>query len=288
MYVLLDGHYIIIQKRKCLVFSLRFLLLETDTEHLLILWICCIFQGSDKLRQDRFFFFLQVMRFHFQNSKVQTLLLHAFDILVFFPISMSNLVSKHVSFICIKRNRSRGYWMPLQILVIYSQGAVPVTLKQSSSYDTCIYRALQAYDKLDRNLFTLHTLHIHFICRTKLQLQSKTLIQSQMVESSMHSCVVWINQTPDIHIKPGIRLNQLKVFHIFYLESARSLEDEGLRRTTVLMNFSPTKLDHDDVYGLKGRLQGFNWLFATRYMVNAVGNYYFSFCLCLNRTSCRN
>ncbi|KAJ6925018.1 hypothetical protein NC652_018080 [Populus alba x Populus x berolinensis] len=51
--------------------------------------------GSDKLRQDRFFFFLQVMRFHFQNSKVQTLLLHAFDILVFFPISMSNLVSKH-------------------------------------------------------------------------------------------------------------------------------------------------------------------------------------------------
>lgn len=108
MYVLLDGHYIIIQKRKCLVFSLRygfhelcmymklffcrdflfklasfwdmaccqtfvcrFLLLETDTEHLLILWICCIFQGSDKLRQDRFFFFLQVMRFHFQNSKVQ-------------------------------------------------------------------------------------------------------------------------------------------------------------------------------------------------------------------------
>ncbi|KAJ6995343.1 hypothetical protein NC653_017964 [Populus alba x Populus x berolinensis] len=33
--------------------------------------------------------------------------------------------------------------------------------------------------------------------------------------------------------------------------SARSLEDEGLRRSTVLMNFSPTKLDHD-VYGLKG------------------------------------
>ncbi|KAI9393711.1 hypothetical protein POPTR_006G273733v4 [Populus trichocarpa] len=58
-------------------------------------------------------------------------------------------------------------------------------------------RALQACDKLDRNLFTLHTLHIHFICRTKLQLQSKTLIQSQMVESSVHSCVVWINQTPD-------------------------------------------------------------------------------------------
>ncbi|KAJ6925083.1 hypothetical protein NC652_018124 [Populus alba x Populus x berolinensis] len=55
-------------------------------------------------------------------------------------------------------------------------------------------------------------------------------------------------------------------------ESARSLEDEGLRRSTVLMNFSPTKLDHD-VYGLKGCLQGFNWPFATRYMVNAVRNY---------------
>ncbi|KAJ6925041.1 hypothetical protein NC652_018095 [Populus alba x Populus x berolinensis] len=50
-------------------------------------------------------------------------------------------------------------------------------------------------------------------------------------------------------------------------ESARSLEDEGLRRSTVLMNFSPTKLDHD-VYGLKGCLQGFNWLFATRYMLS--------------------
>nr|XP_034899582.1 uncharacterized protein LOC118037643 [Populus alba] len=70
-------------------------------------------------------------------------------------------------------------------------------------------------------------------------------------------------------------------------ESARSLEDEGLRRSTVLMNFSPTKLDHD-IYGLKGCLQGFNWPFATRYMVNAVRNYKFSFCLCLNRTSCRN
>jgi hypothetical protein len=32
-------------------------------------------------------------------------------------------------------------------------------------------------------------------------------------------------------------------------ESARSLEDEGLRRSTVLMNFSPTKVDHD-VFGL--------------------------------------
>ncbi|KAG6772956.1 hypothetical protein POTOM_024386 [Populus tomentosa] len=112
-------------------------------------------------------------------------------------------------------------------------------------------RALQACDKLDRNLFTLHTLHIHFICRTKLQLQSKTLIQSQMVESSVHSGVVWINQTPDIHIKPG----------------AGSLEDEGLRCWTVLMNFSPTKLDHD-VYSLKGGLQGFNWLFAARYMLS--------------------
>ncbi|KAJ6995321.1 hypothetical protein NC653_017946 [Populus alba x Populus x berolinensis] len=76
-------------------------------------------------------------------------------------------------------------------------------------------RALQACDKLDRNLFTLHTLHIHFICKTKLQ--SKSLIQSQMVESSVHSGVVLINQTPNIHIKLGIRLNQLKVFHIFYL-----------------------------------------------------------------------
>jgi hypothetical protein len=56
--------------------------------------------------------------------------------------------------------------------------------------------------------------HVYFLW---LKLQSKTLIQSQMVESSVHSCVVWINQTPDIHIKPGIRLNQLKVFHIFYL-----------------------------------------------------------------------
>ncbi|KAL3587193.1 hypothetical protein D5086_014060 [Populus alba] len=114
-------------------------------------------------------------------------------------------------------------------------------------------RALQACDKLDRNLFTLHTFHVHFICKTKLQLQSKSLIQSQMVESSVHSGVVLINQTPNIHIK----------------ESARSLEDEGLRRSTVLMNFSPTKLDHD-VYGLKGCLQGFNWLFATRYMVKAI------------------
>ncbi|KAJ6915387.1 hypothetical protein NC651_017401 [Populus alba x Populus x berolinensis] len=79
------------------------------------------------------------------------------------------------------------------------------------------------------------------------------------------------------------------VEHEYYptRESARSLEDEGLRRSTVLLNFSPTKLDHD-VYGLKGCLQGFNWPFATRYMVKAVGNYYFSFCLCLNRTSCRN
>ncbi|KAG6770875.1 hypothetical protein POTOM_026574 [Populus tomentosa] len=58
------------------------------------------------------------------------------------------------------------------------------------------------------------------------------------------------------------------VEHEYYptRESARSLEDEGLRRSTVLMNFSPTKLDHD-VYGLKGCLQGFNWLFATRYMI---------------------
>ncbi|KAI5586852.1 hypothetical protein BDE02_06G240200 [Populus trichocarpa] len=39
---------------------------------------------------------------------------------------------------------------------------------------------------------------------------------------------------------------------------------------------SPTKLDHD-VYSLKGGLQGFNWLFATRYMVKAIGNYYFLF-----------
>ncbi|KAI9393707.1 hypothetical protein POPTR_006G273732v4 [Populus trichocarpa] len=59
-------------------------------------------------------------------------------------------------------------------------------------------------------------------------------------------------------------------------EPARSLEDEGLRCSTVLMNSSPTKLDHD-VYSLKGGLQGFNWLFATRYMVKAIGNYYFLF-----------
>ncbi|KAG6772953.1 hypothetical protein POTOM_024383 [Populus tomentosa] len=103
----------------------------------------------------------------------------------------------------------------------------------------------EACDKLDRNLFTLHTLHIHFICRTKLQLQSKSLIQYQMVESSVHSGVEYYPPR----------------------ESARSLEDEGLRRSTVLMNFSPTKLDHD-VYGLKGCLQGFNWLFATRYMLS--------------------
>ncbi|KAJ6915402.1 hypothetical protein NC651_017413 [Populus alba x Populus x berolinensis] len=65
---------------------------------------------------------------------------------------------------------------------------------------------------------------------------------------------------------------------------------EGLRRSTVLMNFSPTKLDHD-VYGLKGCLQGFNWPFATRYMVKPVRNYYYYYYyyfLCLNRTSCRN
>jgi len=41
----------------CQTFVCRFLYLETDTEHLLILWICCIFQGSDKLRRDRLIFF---------------------------------------------------------------------------------------------------------------------------------------------------------------------------------------------------------------------------------------
>ncbi|KAJ6995320.1 hypothetical protein NC653_017946 [Populus alba x Populus x berolinensis] len=146
----------------------------------------------------------------------------------------------------------------------------------------------KACDKLDRNLFTLHTLHIHFICKTKLQ--SKSLIQSQMVESSVHSGVVLINQTPNIHINSPINwsltdsnnaqacwLRQtlpltsctFPLFQEYYptRESARSLEDEGLRCSTVLMNFNPTKLDHD-VYGLKGCLQGFNWPFATRYMLS--------------------
>ncbi|KAJ6329842.1 hypothetical protein OIU76_008632 [Salix suchowensis] len=59
-------------------------------------------------------------------------------------------------------------------------------------------------------------------------------------------------------------------------ESARSLEDEGLRYSTVLMNFSTTKLDLD-VHGLKECLLGFNWFSATRYMVNAVGNSSFLF-----------
>ncbi|KAJ6925078.1 hypothetical protein NC652_018120 [Populus alba x Populus x berolinensis] len=44
-------------------------------------------------------------------------------------------------------------------------------------------------------MLTIHTLHINFICRTKLQI----------VESSVHSGVVWINQTPDIHIKPVLQ-----------------------------------------------------------------------------------
>ncbi|KAL3587199.1 hypothetical protein D5086_014066 [Populus alba] len=131
-------------------------------------------------------------------------------------------------------------------------------------------RALQACDKLDRNLFTLHTLHIHFICKTKLQLQSKSLIQSQMVESSVHSGVVLINQTPNIHINSPINWSLTDSNNAQACwESARSLEDEGLRCSTVLMNFNPTKLDHD-VYGLKGCLQGFNWPFATRYMVKAI------------------
>ncbi|KAJ6697673.1 hypothetical protein OIU79_011263 [Salix purpurea] len=59
-------------------------------------------------------------------------------------------------------------------------------------------------------------------------------------------------------------------------ESARSLEDEGLRYSTALMNFSTTKLDLD-VHGLKECLLGFNWFSATRYMVNAVGNSSFLF-----------
>ncbi|KAL9400521.1 hypothetical protein Peur_009482 [Populus x canadensis] len=58
-----------------------------------------------------------------------------------------------------------------------------------------------------------------------------------------------------------------------------------LSRRSITLQVQPS-LDHD-VYGLKGCLQGFNWLFATRYMVKAVGFFYF-FCLCLNRTSCRN
>ena len=80
-----------------------------------------------------------------------------------------------------------------------------------------------------------------------------------------------------------LKVNRLLLTLVFMFsfvscrEPARSLEDEGLRCSTVLMNFSPTKLDHD-VSGLKGRLQGFNWPFATCYMVKAVGNYYFSFC----------
>ncbi|KAG5244517.1 hypothetical protein IMY05_006G0225300 [Salix suchowensis] len=44
-------------------------------------------------------------------------------------------------------------------------------------------------------------------------------------------------------------------------ESARSLEDEGLRYSTILMNFSTTKLDLD-VHGLKECLLGINcWKF---------------------------
>ncbi|KAJ6925044.1 hypothetical protein NC652_018095 [Populus alba x Populus x berolinensis] len=86
-------------------------------------------------------------------------------------------------------------------------------------------RALQACDKLDRNLFTLHTLHIHFICRTKLQLQSKTLIQSQMVESSVHSGVVWINQTPDIHIKPADNEDDITSPFFFMYPSSLQIKD---------------------------------------------------------------
>ncbi|KAL3587234.1 hypothetical protein D5086_014101 [Populus alba] len=137
--------------------------------------------------------------------------------------------------------------MPPQILVIYSWGAVPVTLKQ----------ALQAYDKLDRNLFTLDMLHIHFICRTKLQLQSKTLIQSQMVETSVHfgvlaGCIKLYPLPLALSLSFKCHVEQEEYYPTREL-SARSLEDEGLRRSTVLMNFSPTKLDHD-VYGLKGCL----------------------------------
>jgi hypothetical protein len=51
----------------CQTFVCRFFLLETDTEHLLILWICCIFQGSDKLRRDRFFFFFTGHAFPFSE-----------------------------------------------------------------------------------------------------------------------------------------------------------------------------------------------------------------------------
>ncbi|KAG6770889.1 hypothetical protein POTOM_026588 [Populus tomentosa] len=93
-------------------------------------------------------------------------------------------------------------------------------------------RALQAYDKLDRNLFTLDMLHIHFICRTKLQLAG---------------CIKLYPLRLALSLSFKFHVEQEEYYPT--RESARSLEDEGLRRSIVLMNFSPTKLDHD-VYGL--------------------------------------
>ncbi|KAB5553473.1 hypothetical protein DKX38_010784 [Salix brachista] len=52
-------------------------------------------------------------------------------------------------------------------------------------------------------------------------------------------------------------------------ESARSLEEEGLRYSTVLMNFSTTKLDLD-VHGLKECLQGFNWTASSEVLFNVL------------------